>query len=87
MSQRDGQPVAGQGGAIDYTPVERVVLTAEQAVAYLALPSRKALQHLVDARRLVPLTYAKKHRFHRDELDRFLAEQLAQERQRRGVPH
>lgn len=87
MSQREGQPVAGQGGGIDFTAVERVVFPAEQAVVYLALPSRKALQHLVDARRLVPLTYAKEHGFHRDELDRFLAEQLAQERQRRGVPH
>ena len=87
MSQRDGQSAAGQGGAIDYIPVERVVFTAAQAVAYLALPSRKALQRLVDLRGLVPLTYAKEHRFHRDELDRFLAEQLGQERQRRGVPH
>jgi hypothetical protein len=76
---------ATRRGPIEYIPIERLVLTPDQAVAYLALPSRNALQRLVDRKELAPLTYAKEHRFHRTELDRFLDQQLECERQRRGI--
>ena len=61
------------------------VFTPDEAMEYLALPSRHALQRLVDARKLVPLCYAKEHRFALAELDRFVTEELAQERLVRGV--
>ena len=74
-----------EDGQLGYKPLERVVFTAPQAVDFLGLPSRKALQRLVDRRGLVPLTFTRPHVFHREELARFLAEQLGQERQRRGI--
>ena len=61
------------------------VLDPDETVVYLRLPSRRALQRLVDGRKLAPMTYTTEHRFHRDELDRFLREQLALERQVRGI--
>ena len=68
-----------------YRPLEKVTFRPEEAIDFLGLPSRKALQRLVDRRALVPLTYTRPHVFHRLELDRFLSEQLGQERQRRGI--
>ena len=44
------------------------------------MSSPKSVQRLVDRAELVPLTYGKAHLYARVELDRFLAEQLDQER-------
>ena len=71
---------------VAYQPIERAVLSAEDAAAYLGLANRKAVQRIVDRGELAPLTYGRSHVFHRTELDRFLADQLQLERSRRGLP-
>ncbi len=72
--------------SITFWPVEKVAYTPSEACEYLCLPSKDALGALVRRGELTPMTYAKEHRYHRQELDRFLAAQVDAERQRRGLP-
>ena len=61
------------------------MLSGAEASYYLGLSSPKAVQRLVDRGEIVPLTYGKSHIYAVSELDRFLAQQLEQERSIRGL--
>ena len=53
---------------------EQAVFTSDEAVEYLRLPSIRALNHLVDDRKIIrPAMYRKERLYTRVELDRFLA--------------
>ena len=43
------------------------------------------LQRLVNAGKIIPLTYANEHRYLVSELNRFLGQELDEERRRRGA--
>ncbi len=73
-----------QPNGLRYAPVVRATLSREQAADYLGL-AVKGLQRLADRGELVPLTYTRPHRFSRVELDRFIADQVEAERQRRRI--
>lgn len=70
---------------IDFQPLERTVLTSEQAVEYLALDSQRALERLVQSKRLTPLRLGKRSVYARIELDELVRRELAAERRLRGT--
>ena len=74
-----------ESNGLAFAPIERAVFTPVQAVEFLALPSRDALQRLVDRGEIVPLTFTKEHRFTKAELDRFVCDEQEAERERRGI--
>lgn len=70
---------------IDFQPIERQVLTADEAVQYLALDSTRGLERLVQSKRLTPLKLGKRLVYARSELDDLVRRELAAERRLRGT--
>ena len=70
---------------IEYRPIERQVFTAEQAVDFLSLDSTRALERLVQAKRLTPLKLGKRLVYARSELDDLVRRELRNERRLRGT--
>ena len=70
---------------IDFQPIEKVVLSGDEAAEYLGLDSPRGLERLVQSRRLVPLKLGKRLVYARSELDQFIARELVAERRLRGV--
>lgn len=70
---------------IDFRPIERTVLTSEEAAQYLALDSTRALERLVQSKRLTPLRLGKSNCYARSELDDLVRRELAAERRLRGT--
>ena len=71
-----------QGNGIRFAPPGQATLSREEAAVYLGLPMR-SLQRLAEQRELIPLVYCRPHRFALVELDRFIADHLKAERERR----
>lgn len=70
---------------IDFRPIERQVLTAAEAAQYLALDSPRALERLVQSKRLTPLRLGKSNAYARSELDELVRRELLNERRMRGT--
>ncbi len=70
---------------IEYTPLSREVLSAEEAVAFLSLDSVRSLQRLVDAKRLCPLKLGKPNTFAVTELRACISRELDRERRSRNI--
>lgn len=70
---------------IDFRPIERQVLTAAEAAQYLALDSTRALERLVQSKRLTPLRLGKSNCYARSELDELVRRELRAEKRLRGV--
>lgn len=70
---------------IDFQPIERQVLTAAEAAQYLALDSPRALERLIQAKRLTPLRLGKSNTYARTELDDLIQRELQAERRMRGT--
>ncbi len=70
---------------IDFRPIEPQVLTAAEAVQFLALDSTRALERLVQSKRLCPLKIGKRLVYAKSELDQFVARELTAERRLRGT--
>ena len=70
---------------IEFTPIEKQVFDAEEAMQYLGLNTRSALDNLVSGGRLTPLKITKENRYAKSELDSFIARELAKEQRLRGV--
>ena len=70
---------------IDFHRVEKQVFNAEEAMQYLGLPTKSALENLIRGRRLTPLKITKENRFARSELDDFIVRELAEARRLNGA--
>ena len=70
---------------IEFHPIEKQVFDAEEAMQYLGLPTKSALENLIRGRRLTPLKITKENRFARSELDDFIARELTNERRLNGA--
>ena len=70
---------------IEFKPIEKAVLDADETCVYLGLDSERALERLVSAKRLCPLRIAKPNLFARAELDQFIERELDRERRLRGA--
>ena len=70
---------------IDYTPLSRDVLTAEQAVEFLQLDSLRSLKRLVETGRLCPLKLGKSNTFAVAELQALVDRELEQQRRTRDI--
>lgn len=70
---------------IDFQPIERQVLTAAEAAQYLALDSTRALERLVQSKRLTPLRLGKSNCYARSELDELVRRELQAGRRLRGT--
>ena len=70
---------------IEFKPIEKAVLDAEETCAYLGLDSQRALERLVSSGRLTPLRIAKCNLYARAELDDFVQRELAREVRLRGA--
>ena len=70
---------------IEFHSLEKVVLTADEAAQYLALNSTRALERLVQSKRVCPLKLGKRLVYARIELDAMVVRELRQEKRLRGV--
>lgn len=70
---------------IDFEPIPRKVLDAEDARVYLGLKSVRGLETLVAAKRLIPLRIAKENLYALAELDALIERELETERKLRSV--
>ena len=70
---------------MEYKPLHREVLTAEEAVDFLSLDSVRSLQRLVDAKRLCPLRLGKPNTFAVSELQALIDRELDRERRSRNI--
>ena len=70
---------------IEFRPIEQQVLTADEAAQYLALDSPRALERLVQAKRVTPLKLGKSNCYARSELDDLVRRELAAEKRLRGT--
>jgi hypothetical protein len=70
---------------LDFRPIEPQVLSADEAVQFLALDSTRALERLVQARRLTPLKLGKRLVYAKIELTQLIDRELRAERRLRGT--
>ena len=70
---------------IEFYPVEKVVLSAAEAVEYLGLGSIRALERLVQDKKLCPVKLGKRLAYARSELDELVRRELLNERRLRGT--
>ena len=70
---------------IEFHRIEKQVFDAEEAMQYLGLPTKSALENLIRGGRLTPLKITKENRFARSELDDLIARELANERRLKGA--
>lgn len=70
---------------IEFHPIEKQVFDAEEAMQYLGLPTKSALENLIRLGRLTPLKITKENRFARSELDDFIARELVEARRLNGT--
>jgi len=72
---------------IEFQPVEKVVLSGDEAAEYLGLDSPRGLERLVQSKRLTPLRLGKRLVYARRELDELVRRELQAERRLRGTNH
>lgn len=70
---------------IEYTPLSREVLTAQEAVVFLQLDSTRSLERLVADKRLCPLKLGKPNTFAVSELRACIDRELGRERRARKI--
>ena len=70
---------------IEFSKVTKQVYSSEEAMVYLNLSTRSALDNLVNSKRLTPLKIAKANCYARSELDAFIVRELKNERRLRGI--
>lgn len=70
---------------IHFEHIKQLVFDAEGACEYLGLESPRALERLVQGKRLTPLRLGKSNTYARSELDACIERELARERRLRGT--
>lgn len=70
---------------IEFSKVTKQVYSSEEAMVYLNLSTRSALDNLVNSKRLTPLKIAKANCYAKFELDDFIARELKKEQRLRGI--
>ena len=70
---------------IEFEPLQKAVLTAEEACEYLGLDSKRSLERLVQEHRLIPIRIVKSNLYPRAELDEFITRELERERRLGGA--
>ncbi len=70
---------------IEFHQTEKLIYDSEEAMAFLKLPTKAALEHLIRGKRLTPLRITKANRFAKAELVAFVERELAESRRLAGV--
>ena len=70
---------------IVFHPTEKLVYDVEEAMAFLGLPTKSALENLIRLGRLTPLRITKANRFAKAELVAFVERELAESRRLAGA--
>ena len=70
---------------IHFESIKQLVFNPDGACEYLGLESTRALERLIQEKRLTPLRITKENRFARSELDSFIERELERERRLRDT--